>query len=139
MTTSGRRPADRRQAFYTNLRPGNYRFLVTASNNSGVWNEEGAQLEFSIAPAYYQTNWFRLACAVLLLGLGWSGFQLHLRRVRREEKRLRDVIEGIPAMAFSVNPNGSVDLVNRRWLDYTGLSTRTPGGRSRLGFHHSSR
>ena len=117
---------DRRQAFYTNLTPGNYRFLVTASNNSGVWNEKGAQLEFSIAPAYYQTTWFRLACAALLLGLVWSGFQLHLRRVRREEKRLRDVIEGIPAMAFSVNPDGSVDMVNRRWLDYTGLSTSTP-------------
>ena len=116
---------DRRQAFYTNLTPGNYRFHVKASNNSGVWNEKGAQLEFSIAPAYYQTTWFRLACAVLFVGLVWSGFQLRIRRLRREEKRLRDVIEGIPAMAFSVHPDGSPDLVNQRWLDYTGLSTST--------------
>ena len=62
---------DRRQAFYTNLKPGKFRFLVTASNNNGVWNEEGSQLEFSIAPAYYQMTWFRLACAIR--SSGWPG------------------------------------------------------------------
>ena len=31
-----------------------------ASNNSGIWNETGDSLEFSIAPTYYQTNWFRI-------------------------------------------------------------------------------
>jgi hypothetical protein len=35
--------------------PRNYRFRVIASNNSGVWNEAGASLDFSVAPAYYQT------------------------------------------------------------------------------------
>ncbi len=51
---------NRRQAFYNNLPPGNYRFRVMACNNSGVWNEEGTFLEFTIAPAYYQTTWFRV-------------------------------------------------------------------------------
>jgi signal transduction histidine kinase/ligand-binding sensor domain-containing protein/DNA-binding NarL/FixJ family response regulator len=75
---------DRRQVSYANLPPGNYRFHVKASNNSGVWNEKGAQLEFSIASAFYQTNWFRLASAVLFIGLVWSGFQLRLHmRIRR--------------------------------------------------------
>ena len=120
----------RRQVSYANLTPGNYRFHVKASNNSGVWNEKGAQLEFSIAPALYQMTWFRLAIAVLIIGLVWSGFRLRIRRLRREEKRLRDVIEGIPAMAFSVHPDGSPDLVNQRWLDYAGLSRRaTEDGR----------
>ena len=40
----------RRQAFYNDLPPGRYRFRVIASNNDGVWNEEGATLTFSIAP-----------------------------------------------------------------------------------------
>ena len=115
--------SDRRQVSYVNLRPGNYRFDVKASNNSGVWNEKGAQLEFYIAPAIYQTIWFRLACAALFTGFAWSGYLLRIRRLRCEEKRLRDVIEGIPAMAFSVHPNGLPDLVNQRWLDFTGLST----------------
>jgi PAS domain S-box-containing protein len=120
---------NRRQAFYTNLGPGKFRFLVKASNNNGVWNETGTQLEFSIAPAYFQTLWFRLLCAVLLLGLIWSGLQLRDRRLRREEKRLREVIEGIPTMAFSVHPSGVPDLVNPRWLEYTGLSANAQDGR----------
>jgi PAS domain S-box-containing protein len=119
---------DRRQVSYSNLSPGTYRFHVMASNNSGVWNEEGAQLEFSIAAAFYQQTWFRVALALLLAGLVWGGVQLRIHRHRLGEKRLRDVVEGIPAMAFSVQPDGSPDLVNRRWLEYTGLSTR--GGES---------
>ncbi len=45
-----------REAAYTNLPPGHYRFKVIACNNDGVWNEEGAVLEFIIIPAFYQTN-----------------------------------------------------------------------------------
>jgi PAS domain S-box-containing protein len=95
---------------------------VKAANNNDVWNEEGARLEFSIAPAIYQTLWFRLACVALIAGMVWAGFQYRVRRVRREEKRLREVIEGIPAMSFSAQPDGSADMVNQRWLDYTGLA-----------------
>ena len=51
-----------RSAEYSNLAPGSYRFRVIAANNSGIWNQEGASLQFSIAPAYWQTTWFRVLC-----------------------------------------------------------------------------
>jgi signal transduction histidine kinase/ligand-binding sensor domain-containing protein len=73
----------RRQAFYSNLPPRAYRFRVTASNNSGVWNEHGAALEFTVAPAYWQTNWFRAVCLLALLGFPWVVYQLRLRQLRR--------------------------------------------------------
>ena len=38
------------------------------------------------------------------------------------EERLRLIIDTIPTMAWSVRPDGAVDFVNQRWLDYTGLS-----------------
>lgn len=127
---------DRRQAFYSNLGPGKFRFRVKAANNNGVWNEEGAQLEFSIMPAWYQTFWFRMGLALLLLGVILGGVQLRVHRLRREEKRLREVIGGIPAMAFSVYPDGSPDLVNQRWLDYAGLpKSRAVGGRWESTIH----
>jgi signal transduction histidine kinase/ligand-binding sensor domain-containing protein len=75
---------NRRQAYYGNLSPGNYRFRVTASNNSGVWNEAGTSLDFSVAPAYYQTNWFRLSCVVAFLALLWGLYQLRLQQIARE-------------------------------------------------------
>jgi signal transduction histidine kinase/ligand-binding sensor domain-containing protein len=71
----------RRQAFYTDLSPGPYRFRVMASNNSGVWNEAGASLDFSIAPAYYQNTWFRAASVVGALVLLWTLYQVRLRQL----------------------------------------------------------
>ena len=75
---------NRRQAFYNNLSPGNYRFRVTASNNSGVWNETGTFLDFSITPSYYQTNWFRLSCVIALMAMLWGFYQLRLHQVARQ-------------------------------------------------------
>ncbi len=74
----------RRQAFYANLAPRNYRFRVMACNNSGVWNEAGTFLDFSIAPAYWQTNWFRSLCVAAFLALLWGLYQLRLRQLARE-------------------------------------------------------
>jgi signal transduction histidine kinase/ligand-binding sensor domain-containing protein len=75
---------NRRQAFYTNLPPRNYRFRVAASNNSGVWNEAGASLDFSIAPAYYQTLWFRLSVVTAFLSLLGALYQLRQRQIVRQ-------------------------------------------------------
>lgn len=73
-----------RQAQYTNLRPRNYRFRVIACNNSGVWNETGDTLEFSIAPAYYQTAWFYASCGAAFLAVIWGLYRLRLHQVARE-------------------------------------------------------
>jgi ligand-binding sensor domain-containing protein/signal transduction histidine kinase len=73
-----------RRADYSNLVPGNYRFRVTASNNSGVWNEEGASLDFSIAPAYYQTTWFKALVVGGCLALLWAAYQSRVRRIAHE-------------------------------------------------------
>jgi len=58
-----------REAVYTNLNPGLYRFHVMASNPDGSWNKNEAVLAFTIDPLYWQTWWFRvavaLACALL--------------------------------------------------------------------------
>jgi hypothetical protein len=69
---------NRRQAFYTGLGPGNYQFQVTASNNDGVWNEAGTSLDFSVAPAYYQTTWFRLTAVAVVFALLWALHHLRL-------------------------------------------------------------
>jgi signal transduction histidine kinase len=78
-------PIKERQATYTNLRPGNYRFRVVASNNSGIWNESGTALDLNVMPAFYQTNWFLILC------LGTTGFlawQVYRWRVRQVTSRL---------------------------------------------------
>lgn len=118
----------RRQAFYTNLSPGEYRFRVMACNNSGVWNEAGTFLDIAIAPAYYQTTWFRTLCVTAFLGVLWLLYQMRIQQVRHQERKLRDVIETMPTFAWTALPDGSMDFVNRHWQEYTGLSNERTAG-----------
>ena len=74
----------RRQAFYTDLPPGNYTFRVTAANSDGVWNDSAAKLDFSVAPAYYQTNWFRALCALAFIGLLCAVYQWRVRQLHQQ-------------------------------------------------------
>jgi PAS domain S-box-containing protein len=119
----------RREAFYTDLGPGKYRFRVTSSNDNGVWNEAGASLDFAIAPAFYQTAWFRSLGVFLFLALLAGFFRLRIRHLERQrdalrksEKELRDVIDAIPTIAWSALPDGSNIYVNKRFAEYSGLS-----------------
>ena len=123
-----REVVNQRRVEYSNLAPGNYRFRVTASNNSGVWNEAGAVLDFVIAPAYYQTNWFRALCVAAFFALLWAAYQVRVRRLRRQEMKLRDVVETIPTFAWTALPDGSIDFANRNWVEYSGLSTEKTAG-----------
>jgi PAS domain S-box-containing protein len=118
----------RRQAFYSNLPPRNYTFRVKACNNSGLWNEAGTSIDFSIAPAYYQTYWFRLSCVAIFIALFWALYRWRVHRLKSQEKGLRDVVETIPAMTFAVSSDGSSTFVNRRWTEYTGLSVEKTSG-----------
>jgi signal transduction histidine kinase len=70
-----------RQAVYTNLRPGRYRFSVLGSNDDGVWNTKGASVEFDIAPAFYQTMWFYALCGLAGIALLYGLYRVRLRQV----------------------------------------------------------
>src|SRR6266446_6831168 len=87
-----------RHVEYTNLPPKHYRFRVLACNNSGVWNEEGATLDFVIPPAWYQTKWFLAACVVAFLAMVWGmhelrvwqlAYQFNMRLEERVSERIR--------------------------------------------------
>ena len=83
-------PGARRQAFYTNLAPGNYRFSVMAANEDGVWNQTPAELAFVIPPTFVQTIWFKLLCAV---GAAAALALLYRWRLRRVTRQLRERLE----------------------------------------------
>ena len=74
----------RRAAFYTDLRPGTYSFRVLAANNDGVWNDTGAALTFTVAPAWYQTSAFRALVVLSFAGALVLLYRLRVRRVTAE-------------------------------------------------------
>lgn len=122
------RPVAAREAVYTNLGPGSYRFRLVASNSEGLWNGPETAIVLHVAPAYYQTYWFRLSCIAVFIALLWALFRWRVHRLSSEEKRLRDVVETIPAMTFTTLSNGCCTFVNKRWTEYTGLSVEETSG-----------
>ena len=78
----------RRQAFYANLPPRSYRFQVIAANNSGVWNETGASIAFSVVPAYYQAAWFPALLAGMIFALVWTAHRVRVRIVEKHEREI---------------------------------------------------
>jgi len=79
---------DRRVAFYTNLPPGKYTFEVMGSNNDGVWSPAGNPLHVRFRAAFFQTYWFWVACAILLLLVFRAGFKMRLRLLNEREREL---------------------------------------------------
>jgi signal transduction histidine kinase/ligand-binding sensor domain-containing protein len=81
----------RRQAFYTNLKPGRYVFRVRAANNDGVWNEQGASLALDLPPTLFQSRLFLLLCAGAAAGLLAGTYHWRMRDVsRRLQAGLRE-------------------------------------------------
>jgi signal transduction histidine kinase/ligand-binding sensor domain-containing protein len=78
---SWREVSNDREAQYSNLAPGAYVFRVIACNNSGVWNEAGATLEFSVAPAWFQTDWFYVSCVLAGTLTVWTIYWIRMRQV----------------------------------------------------------
>lgn len=72
---------NRRVAYYTNVGPGDYRFVVNAANESGVWGVQPATLAITIPPRYFETTGFRAFVILAAAGLLWALYRLRLRHV----------------------------------------------------------
>jgi len=82
----------RRTAYYTSLPPGRYRFHVMASNNSGIWNEEGAGFAFTVKPRFYQTVLFYGLAALGFFLMGVGILYLRIRRMRAHQAELERIV-----------------------------------------------
>ena len=98
----------RRVAYYTNLRPGDYRFRVMAANSDGIWNEQGAGIDFYLEPRFYQTYWFYALILLLLAAIAW---QLYRLRVRRISSQFGAVLRERNRIAREIHDNLAQDIL----------------------------
>ena len=126
--SSWSQPVAAREAVYTNLGPGSYRFRLVASNSEGLWNGPETAIALNVAPAYYQTYWFRLSCIAVFIALLWAVYQMRVHQLQEQEKKFRDAVETMPALAFVADPKGNRTFFNRGWLEYTGLNSEQASG-----------
>ncbi len=82
----------KREASYTNLDPGDYVFRVKASNNDGVWNEEGATIMLTVLPAWWETWIFRIVSVLLVLVIILFTFQNRIGRVKKQKVLLEKLV-----------------------------------------------
>jgi signal transduction histidine kinase/ligand-binding sensor domain-containing protein len=74
----------RREAFYTNLPPGRFRFRVLACNPGNACAETAQAQIFEIEPYFYQRPWFVPSCALVAALCGWTAYRLRIRRLRAQ-------------------------------------------------------
>jgi len=71
---------------YRNLAPGTYHFSVADTDTNGVWSDKVATAEFTILPAFYQTQWFLALCILTAMALLYF---LYLLRLKQATQRVR--------------------------------------------------
>jgi len=80
----------KRTVNYSFIPHGNYRLLVEACNNDGVWNESGDALALVVLPYFWQTFWFHLVAAMAGLALLFLGYSVRITRIHAlQQLRLR--------------------------------------------------
>lgn len=135
-----------RRADYRNLGPGDYVFRAKGSNNDGVWNEEGIAINIIVAPAFWETWWFRAMALVVLLGSVIGGYRLRVRSLearsheleRQVEERTyeieqrRQVAEGLGHIVAVLNSNRPLGEV----LDYIVIQASRLLGSGGTVLHH---
>ena len=74
-------PAAAREAVYTNLPPGRYRFRVMATNADGIWNTDEAAVPIEVDPLFWQAWWFRLSVVMLCMACVLAVYRLRLHQL----------------------------------------------------------
>jgi signal transduction histidine kinase len=116
----------RREAFYSNLRAGDYRFRVMRQlANDEAASESAATWAFTIRPMYYETWWFLGGCLGLVGLMGWGAWQLRLHQLRRQF-----------ALVFAERSRMSRELHDTLLQDLVGLTLHFDELAATLGESH---
>ncbi len=83
----------RNEATYANLPPGDFTFLVKASNNDDLWSSVPAEYKFTITPPFYKTKWFYFLCGVVSLLLLLTVDRLRVSKLRADKMRLESMVD----------------------------------------------
>nr|MBK9653705.1 hypothetical protein [Bacteroidota bacterium] len=82
----------RRFVSYPKLEPGDYTFKVKACNSDGVWNETGAQLQITITPPWWKTNWARTLFVLIAIGIIIAYYRYRTHALRMNQKMLQSEV-----------------------------------------------
>src|SRR5262249_24473802 len=76
-------PVNAREAMYSKLSPGDYRFRLMIANSEGAWTESATPVAVVVEPVLWQTRWLRMMSALTLAAIGFVAYWLRIRHVTR--------------------------------------------------------
>lgn len=100
---------------YSNLSPGDYEFLVMASNNDGVWNQLPASYPFKINPPFWSTWWFYTLCTIIVAAAVYLGDKIRMKKIMEAKALLEKKVE--ERTAEVVEQKNLVEEKNKEILD----------------------
>lgn len=78
---------------FSNLDGGTYTFRVKASNNDGVWNEEGTQIKIVVIPPIWQRTWFKILIGFLICVVPLSIYFYRLSSIKKQKEKLAEQVQ----------------------------------------------
>jgi signal transduction histidine kinase len=84
---------NKREASYTNLNPGEYIFRVKASNNDGIWNENGVSLRIIIRPPWWKTLFFKFFFVLFMMSVAWGFYFYRINLLKNQKKILENLVK----------------------------------------------
>ncbi|MCX7611958.1 MAG: ATP-binding protein [Ignavibacterium sp.] len=82
----------KREITLANLSHGDYKLLVSASNNDGIWSNKPFELSIIVLPEFYQTTWFRIIVIILGISFLVGIFILRIRFLKNTNLRLEKLV-----------------------------------------------
>ncbi|WP_338871912.1 two-component regulator propeller domain-containing protein [Spirosoma sp. SC4-14] len=97
----------------TNLKSGRYELVVQNGDAAGRWNPHPITLSFSIAPIWYETDWFRAVLVLSLLGTLYGFYRMRIGQERRKSELIRQRAEAeTRALRAQMNPHFIFNCMN---------------------------
>ena len=116
---------------YTDLAPGSYVFRVRASNNDGVWNEDGLALAIQVQAPPWRTPWAYAAYALMILGSIYGFWQVQRRKLAREAEYSRRLEREVESRTVELAERATeLEVLNSKLVEasvtdsLTGLANR---------------
>lgn len=84
---------NKREITFTNLDPGSYKLKIRGSNNDGVWNKKGIELDIMIKPPFWATLWFRVFVGLFLVFLIVVVINYRTRTIEKQKRMLEQQVK----------------------------------------------
>lgn len=132
-------PPENREARYLGLKAGRYRFLITAANNDGLWNEQAASFEFTVLPPIYRKPLFYAALILIILTLSGSGLFIRYKKQLKKRRQKYKTSSLGPGKAEEIIPKLLCLMEEEKLFLDPDLTLRELSQRLRVHYNHLSR